>query len=206
MHLEGACTDRLYPKIWIDPQVCLAVIVAGRLYLWTINLVGSLIVPGCSRVALSAVSNSTGGPRPEPGPPGNTTLRPCLLFRYFHPRKMWGYVEIWCSPNTLKSPQILFPKNTLPWWRVFNLAKNTVEWRGFVGISRDYPLKIRTSKQPIRKIPGFEIIPSHLLKYARSKQGLDVCVRASSCPIANASFSLLYMYTQMYVRLAARCQ
>jgi hypothetical protein len=82
-------------------------------------------------------------------------------------------VAIWCSPNTLKCPQILFPKNTLPWWRVFNLAKNTLEWRRFVGISWDYPLKTRTSKQPIGKIPGFEIILSCPLKYSRSKQGLN---------------------------------
>jgi hypothetical protein len=41
-----------------------------------------------------------------------------------------------------------------------------------VGISRDYPLKTRTSKQPIGEIPGYEIIPSHPLKYPRSKQGL----------------------------------
>jgi hypothetical protein len=41
-----------------------------------------------------------------------------------------------------------------------------------MGISRDYPLKTRTSKQPIREISGFEIIPSHPLKYPRSKQGL----------------------------------
>jgi hypothetical protein len=100
-------------------------------------------------------------------------LGPCLLLWYFHPRKMWGYVGIWCSPNTLKSPQILFPKNTLPWWRVFYLAKNTLEWRGFVWISRDYSLKTRTSKQPIGEILGYEIIPSHPLKYPRSKQGLD---------------------------------
>jgi hypothetical protein len=56
--------------------------------------------------------------------------------------------------------------------RVFNLAKNTLEWRGFVGISRDYPLKTRTSKQPTGEISGFKIIPSHPLKYLRSKQGL----------------------------------
>jgi hypothetical protein len=43
-----------------------------------------------------------------------------------------------------------------------------------VGISRDYPLKTRTSKQPIGEISGFEIILSHLLKYSRSKQGLRV--------------------------------
>jgi hypothetical protein len=43
-----------------------------------------------------------------------------------------------------------------------------------VGISRDYPLKTRTSKQPIGEIPGCEIIPSHPLKYPRSKQGLKV--------------------------------
>jgi hypothetical protein len=41
-----------------------------------------------------------------------------------------------------------------------------------VRISRDYPLKTRTSKQPIGKILGYEIIPSHPLKYLRSKQGL----------------------------------
>jgi hypothetical protein len=99
-------------------------------------------------------------------------LRSCLLLWYFHLRRMWGYVGISCLPNTLKSPQILFPKNTLPWWRVFNLAKNTLEWRRFVGISQDYPLKTRTSKQPIGKISGYEIIPSHPLKYRWSKQGL----------------------------------
>jgi hypothetical protein len=44
-----------------------------------------------------------------------------------------------------------------------------------VGISRDYPLKTRTSKQPIGKIPGYEIIPSHPLKYTKSKQGLSHC-------------------------------
>jgi hypothetical protein len=43
-----------------------------------------------------------------------------------------------------------------------------------VGISRDYPRKIRTSKQPIGKIPGYKIIPSHPLKYPRSKQGLSI--------------------------------
>jgi hypothetical protein len=41
-----------------------------------------------------------------------------------------------------------------------------------VGISRDYPLKTRTSKQPIGEVSGYEIIPSHPLKYPRSKQGL----------------------------------
>jgi hypothetical protein len=40
-------------------------------------------------------------------------LRPCLLLWYFHPQKIREYVGIWCLPNTLKSPQILFPKNTL---------------------------------------------------------------------------------------------
>jgi hypothetical protein len=88
------------------------------------------------------------------------------------PKDVGIYVAIWCSPNTLKSPQILFLKNTLPWWRVFILAKNTLEWRGFVGISRDYPLKTPTSKQSIRKILRYEIISSHPLKYPRSKQGL----------------------------------
>jgi hypothetical protein len=42
-----------------------------------------------------------------------------------------------------------------------------------VEISRDYPRKTQTSKQPIGKILGYEIIPSHPLKYPRSKQGLD---------------------------------
>jgi hypothetical protein len=41
-----------------------------------------------------------------------------------------------------------------------------------VGIFRDYPLKTRTSKQHIGEILGYEIIPSHPLKYPRSKQGL----------------------------------
>jgi hypothetical protein len=41
-----------------------------------------------------------------------------------------------------------------------------------VGISRDYPLKTRTSKQPIGEISGYEIIPFHPLKYHISKQGL----------------------------------
>jgi hypothetical protein len=42
------------------------------------------------------------------------TFKPCLLLRYFHPQKMWGYVEIWCSvsilSNLLKysSPKILY--------------------------------------------------------------------------------------------------
>jgi hypothetical protein len=74
-------------------------------------------------------------------------------------------------------PQIPFPKNTLPWWRVFNLAKNTLEWREFVGIFRDYPLKTRTSKQPNGEIPGYKLIPSHPLKYPRSKQGLKVEIK-----------------------------
>jgi hypothetical protein len=69
-------------------------------------------------------------------------------------------------------PSNTLPKNTLPWWRVFNLAKNTLEWRGFVGISRDYPLKTRTSKQSTGEISGYELIPSLPLKYPRSKQGL----------------------------------
>jgi hypothetical protein len=45
-----------------------------------------------------------------------------------------------------------------------------------VGISRDYPLKTRTSKQPTGKIPEYELIPSHPLKYPRSKQGLKIQV------------------------------
>jgi hypothetical protein len=42
-----------------------------------------------------------------------------------------------------------------------------------VGISRDYPLKTRTSKQPTGEILRYELIPSHPLKYPRSKQGLE---------------------------------
>jgi hypothetical protein len=41
-----------------------------------------------------------------------------------------------------------------------------------VGISRDYPLKTRTSKQPMEEILGYKIIPSHPFKYPRSKQDL----------------------------------
>jgi hypothetical protein len=41
-----------------------------------------------------------------------------------------------------------------------------------VGISQDYPLETRPSKQPIGEIPGYQIIPSNPLKYPRSKQGL----------------------------------
>jgi hypothetical protein len=44
------------------------------------------------------------------------------------------------------------------------VVKNTLVWRGFVGISRDYPLKTRHSKQPIEKNPGLEIIPSNTLE------------------------------------------
>jgi hypothetical protein len=81
---------------------------------------------------------------------------------------MWGYAGIWCSPNTLKSPQILFPKNTLLWWGVFIVAKITLVWWGFVGISRDYPLQTRPSKQPIGDFPGYGIIPSDPHKYTKA--------------------------------------
>jgi hypothetical protein len=47
-----------------------------------------------------------------------------------------------------------------------------------VGISRDYPLKTQTSKQPTGEISGYELIPSHPLKYSRSKQGMKVFVGA----------------------------
>jgi hypothetical protein len=46
-----------------------------------------------------------------------------------------------------------------------------------VGISRDYPLKTQTSKQPMGEILGYEIISSHPLKYPRNKQGLRGDVR-----------------------------
>jgi hypothetical protein len=51
-----------------------------------------------------------------------------------------------------------------------------------VGISRDYSLKTRTSKQPMGEISGYEIIPSHPLKYPRSKQGLRACTTVYSQP------------------------
>jgi hypothetical protein len=41
-----------------------------------------------------------------------------------------------------------------------------------VKISRDYPLKTRTSKQPIKEISEYEIIPSYPLKYPKSKKAL----------------------------------
>jgi hypothetical protein len=56
------------------------------------------------------------------------------------------------------------------------------------GISRDYPLKTRTSKQPIGEVPGYEIIPSHPLKYPRSKQGLSVMVYVSLAPFQSSVF------------------
>jgi hypothetical protein len=43
-----------------------------------------------------------------------------------------------------------------------------------VGISRDYPLKTRPSKQPIGEILEYAIIPSNPLIYPKSKQGLEV--------------------------------
>jgi hypothetical protein len=55
-----------------------------------------------------------------------------------------------------------------------------------VGISRDYPLKTRTSKQPTGEISGYKLIPFHPLKYPRSKQGLSkpqtglICQRDSN--------------------------
>jgi hypothetical protein len=39
-------------------------------------------------------------------------------------------------------------------------------------IFQNYPRKPQTSKQSIGKIPGYEIISSHPLKYSTSKQGL----------------------------------
>jgi hypothetical protein len=62
------------------------------------------------------------------------------LFRCFYPQKMWRYTGIWYALNTLRSSKISFPKNTLPWWRILNLAKkytNTLICRRFVGIPRD---------------------------------------------------------------------
>jgi hypothetical protein len=51
-----------------------------------------------------------------------------------------------------------------------------------VGISRNYSLKTRSSKQPTGKISGYEIIPSHPLKYPRSKQ--DLSIVAVVCRVA----------------------
>jgi hypothetical protein len=65
-----------------------------------------------------------------------------------------------------------------------------------VGISRDYPLKTQTSKQPIGKVPGYEIIPSHPLKYPRSKQGLRVwlchCSWRAPCETLGARIRMLW--------------
>jgi hypothetical protein len=47
-------------------------------------------------------------------------------------------------------------------------------WRGFARIFRGYFLQTRPSKQPIREILGYKIIPSNPLKYPRSKQALNV--------------------------------
>jgi hypothetical protein len=79
------------------------------------------------------------------------------------------------------------PLNTLPqkystMMESFLFSKKYTTVEGICGISRDYPLKIRTSKQSIGEIPGFEIIPSHPLKYLRSKQDpkkMDNCCLAS---------------------------
>jgi hypothetical protein len=51
-----------------------------------------------------------------------------------------------------------------------------------VGISWDYPLQTRTSKQPIRVILGYRIIPSNPLKYPGSKQGLEGGVANQQTP------------------------
>jgi hypothetical protein len=85
---------------------------------------------------------------------------------FSHPR------DVGISGDLVFTQYSPIPSNTLPWWRVFNLVKNTLVWRGFVGISRDYPLPTRPSKQPIRDFPGYGIIPSDPLKYTKSKQGL----------------------------------
>jgi hypothetical protein len=46
----------------------------------------------------------------------------------------------------------------------FNLTKNTLVWRGYVGIYQDYPLQTQPSKQPIGDIPGYGIISSNILE------------------------------------------
>jgi hypothetical protein len=40
-----------------------------------------------------------------------------------------------------------------------------------VEISQDYPLKTRTSKQPIREVSGYEIIPSNTLEVNKASEG-----------------------------------
>jgi hypothetical protein len=52
-----------------------------------------------------------------------------------------------------------------------------------VGIFRNYPFKTRNSKQSIRKISGYEIIPFYLLKYPRSKQNLSGAEVTPSLPL-----------------------
>jgi hypothetical protein len=52
-------------------------------------------------------------------------FRPCLLPSYFHPKRCGdgrGLVFTQYSPI----PSIPFPTNTLVWWRVFNIGKNTL--------------------------------------------------------------------------------
>jgi hypothetical protein len=71
-----------------------------------------------------------------------------------------------------------------------------------VGISRDYPLKTRTSKQLIGEIPGFEIILSHPLKYPRSKQGLKIDIKINEL-IINVLHSLIR--TQVDFKPALDC-
>jgi hypothetical protein len=151
--------SRFYSQLNLPSCVVLK---KARLCVCTMYAMTSMLTKGCHYRRLLRLQQGLYLLSPSPPLPV-VHLRPCLLLRYFHPRKMWEYMGIWCSPNTLKSPHILFPKNTLLWWKVFYLAKNTLEWRGFVGISRDYLLKTWTSKQTIGEILGYEIIPSHPL-------------------------------------------
>jgi hypothetical protein len=58
---------------------------------------------------------------------------------------------------------------------------------GFVGISRDCPLKTRPSKQPTEEISGYEIITSNPLKYPKSKQCLKWALAASTTDLGFGS-------------------
>jgi hypothetical protein len=88
------------------------------------------------------------------------------------------------------------PSNTLPrkystMVESFNLAKNTLVLRGYVGIFRDYPLQTRLSKQPIGDFSRYGIIPFDPLKYTRSKQVLSFfCLHLVWCQILLRLYSV----------------
>jgi hypothetical protein len=71
-----------------------------------------------------------------------------------------------------------------------------------VGISRDYPLKTRTSKQLIGKVPGYKIIPSHPLEYPRSKQGLSMLKHLTMVITREQKqrLEVIYIFKQIYTK------